>query len=106
MSSGCDLHILLYLEYYFVRELMQDLRKILPDVPFWAGGPEVSYDAEEFLKKNPAFDGVMVGEGEETFLELVKHYMNGSPSLRKPPDLCTVNRTVQFRITDGGRSWI
>ena len=34
----------------FVRELMQDLRKILPDVPFWAGGPEVSYDAEEFLK--------------------------------------------------------
>ena len=37
----------------FVRELMQDLRKILPDVPFWAGGPEVSYDAEEFLKKEP-----------------------------------------------------
>ena len=76
---------------------MQDLRKILPDVPFWAGGPEVSYDAEEFLKKNPAFDGVMVGEGEETFLELVKHYMNGSPSLEKTTGLvyCKPDGTIQ-----------
>ena len=81
----------------FVRELMQDLRKILPDVPFWAGGPEVSYDAEEFLKKNPAFDGVMVGEGEETFLELVKHYVNGSPSLEKTTGLvyCKPDGTIQ-----------
>ena len=62
----------------FVKELMQDLRKILPGVPFWVGGPEVSYDAEEFLSKNPAFNGVMVGEGEETFLELVKHYVEGN----------------------------
>ena len=81
----------------FVRELMQDLRKILPDVPFWAGGPEVSYDAEEFLKKNPAFDGVMVGEGEETFLELVKHYVNGSPSLEETTGLvyCKPDGTIQ-----------
>ena len=81
----------------FVRELMQDLRKILPDVPFWAGGPEVSYDAEEFLKKNPAFDGIMVGEGEETFLELVKHYVNGSPSLEETTGLvyCKPDGTIQ-----------
>ena len=39
----------------FVRELVPDLKKILPQVEFWAGGPEVSYDAVEFLKKNPAF---------------------------------------------------
>ena len=65
----------------FVKELMQDLKKILPEVPFWAGGPEVSYDAEEFLQKNPAFYGVMLGEGEETFLELVRHYEEGSVSL-------------------------
>ena len=65
----------------FVKELMQDLKKILPEVPFWAGGPEVSYDAEEFLQKNPAFYGVMLGEGEETFLELVRHYEEGAVSL-------------------------
>lgn len=65
----------------FVKDLMDDLRKILPDVPFWAGGPEVSFDAEEFLEKNPVFTGVMVGEGEATFLELVRYYVEGKGSL-------------------------
>ena len=59
----------------FVKELVPDLKKILPHVDFWAGGPEVSYDAVEFLKKNPAFFGVMVGEGEETFHELAGYYI-------------------------------
>ena len=44
----------------FVKELVPDLKKILPDADFWAGGPEVSYDAEKFLRSNPAFSGVMV----------------------------------------------
>ena len=39
---------------------------------------------------NPAFDGVMVGEGEETFLELVKHYVNGSPSLKQNHRTCVL----------------
>ena len=55
-------------------EVARELRKVLPNTKFWAGGPEVSYDAKEFLKKNPCFDGVMVGEGEQTFLELLEHY--------------------------------
>lgn len=61
----------------FVKELVPDLKKILPDADFWAGGPEVSYDAEKFLRSNPAFSGVMVGEGEETFQELAGHYIEG-----------------------------
>lgn len=64
----------------FVKELMADLTKILPDTDFWAGGPEVSYDAEKFLAENPEFTGVMVGEGEETFLELSGHYIEQSPA--------------------------
>lgn len=64
----------------FVKELMADLTKILPDADFWAGGPEVSYDAEKFLVENPEFTGVMVGEGEETFLELSGHYIEQSPA--------------------------
>ena len=64
----------------FVKELMADLTKILPDAVFWAGGPEVSYDAEKFLAENPEFTGVMVGEGEETFLELSGHYIEQSPA--------------------------
>lgn len=75
----------------FVRELVPDLKKILPQVEFWAGGPEVSYDAVEFLKKNPAFFGVMVGEGEETFHELAGYYIE-----RKPETLSGI-RGVAFR---------
>ena len=63
----------------FVKELMADLTKILPDVDFWAGGPEVSYDAEKFLTENPEFKGVMVGEGEETFRELAGYYVEKNP---------------------------
>ena len=63
----------------FVKELMADLVKILPDADFWAGGPEVSYDAEKFLSENPEFTGVMVGEGEETFQELSGYYVKKNP---------------------------
>ena len=81
----------------FVRELVPDLKKILPQVEFWAGGPEVSYDAVEFLKKNPAFFGVMVGEGEETFHELAGYYIE-----RKPETLNGI-RGVAFRDENKGR---
>ena len=74
----------------FVKELVPDLKKILPHVDFWAGGPEVSYDAVKFLKKNPAFFGVMVGEGEETFHELAGYYIE-----RKPENLKEI-RGVAF----------
>lgn len=67
----------------FVKELAEDLKKVLPSVPFWAGGPEVSFDAEAFLAANPAFDGVMVGEGEETFLELARYYVDHRKSLEQ-----------------------
>ena len=63
----------------FVKELMADLIKILPGVDFWAGGPEVSYDAEKFLTENSEFKGVMVGEGEETFKELARYYVEKNP---------------------------
>ena len=63
----------------FVKELIADLAKILPDADFWAGGPEVSYDAEKFLSENPEFTGVMVGEGEETFQELSGYYVKKNP---------------------------
>lgn len=78
----------------FVKELVPDLKKILPDADFWAGGPEVSYDAEKFLRSNPAFSGVMVGEGEETFQELAGHYIEG-----KPENLKEI-RGVAFRNED------
>lgn len=73
----------------FVKELMADLIKILPGADFWAGGPEVSYDAEKFLTENSEFKGVMVGEGEETFKELVGYYVEKNPqNLKDMTGIC------------------
>ncbi len=67
----------------FVRELIRDLVKILPETAFWAGGPEVSYDAEKFLTEMTEMTGVMVGEGERTFHDLLEFYIDGKGSLEE-----------------------
>ena len=61
----------------YVAELMQEYHKLCPDVPIWVGGPEASYETEDFLAEHPEITGIMVGEGEQTFLELCRHYAVG-----------------------------
>lgn len=58
-----------------VRELLGELPKLLPDTPVWLGGPEVTYDADRILRQYPQVTGVMVGEGEATFRELLAYYV-------------------------------
>ena len=67
----------------FVRELIRDLKKILPDTVFWAGGPEVSFHAKNFLEDMPQVTGIMKGEGEETFLALAGYYLEGKGRLEE-----------------------
>lgn len=60
-----------------IREIMDlavELHKVLPEIPIWFGGPEVSYHAVTFVKEHLWLTGIMVGEGEETFLELYRAY--------------------------------
>ena len=58
----------------YVTELIVEIKKLLPEVPIWLGGPEVSYDAAQVLESNPQVTGIMKGEGEETFLEVLDYY--------------------------------
>ena len=58
----------------YVGQLLRELPKILPDTKIWLGGPEVSYDAKAVLEQYPKVEGVMCGEGEETFAELLRVY--------------------------------
>ena len=67
----------------FVRELIRDLKKILPDTAFWAGGPEVSFHAKNFLEDMSQVTGIMKGEGEETFLALAGYYLEGKGRLEE-----------------------
>jgi len=64
-----------------IRELAAELHKLLPGIHIWLGGPEVSYDAGTVLRECPFLKGVMRGEGEATFLELVQYYVGQTVSL-------------------------
>lgn len=59
-----------------IKELIRELPKVLPGTDLWLGGPEVSFEAEKLLKEFPKLKGIMTGEGEETFKELLAFYVN------------------------------
>ncbi len=64
-----------------VKELADECHRLCPDVPIWVGGPEVSFETTAFLQENPGITGILVGEGEETFLELCEFYSEGKKGL-------------------------
>ena len=59
----------------YTMEIVRDVKKVLPEVEIWLGGPEVSYDAKKVLTRETDVCGVMRGEGELTFTELVRAYL-------------------------------
>lgn len=59
----------------YVQEIMTEIHKLLPDVFLFLGGPEVSFTPEEILRQYPFLAGILVGEGEETFLELCRAFI-------------------------------
>ncbi len=62
--------------YSLIDQMIPDLHKILPDTDFWAGGPEVSYNAPDIIKRWQ-LRGVMTGPGENSFCRLAAAYING-----------------------------
>lgn len=80
-----------------VQKLVVAIKKILPRTLIVLGGPEVSYTSCETLNRYPA-DIVVIGEGETTFLELVRAYQGapatpdfggiGGIAVRTPAGIC------------------
>lgn len=71
-----------------VEKLMGELHKLLPALPVFLGGPEVTYDADKLLRKYPYLTGIFIGEGEATFAQVVKYYVKKNPeSLEDIPGL-------------------
>lgn len=64
-----------------VQRIAAELRKLLCDVPLWLGGPEVSFDLEWQMQRFPTVTGIMYGEGEGTFSELIKAYVEESEDM-------------------------
>lgn len=63
--------------FSIIQELIREIPKLLPGTDIWLGGPEVSFEAEEILRQYPMVRGIMVGEGEETFKDLLSYYVGG-----------------------------
>lgn len=61
----------------YVKELLPELNKVLPGVKIWLGGPEVSYNTEEYAGRYENVAGVIKGEGEAVFKKLMDCYMEG-----------------------------
>lgn len=80
----------------FIERLLPDLKKIMPEVPIFIGGPEVSYETETFLNDHPQVTGVLQGEGEETFYRLCQAFAEGhTESLGQLPGLMLREKVVE-----------
>ena len=51
-------------------KLAENIKKISPQTMILLGGPEVTYDADMVIKKNPFVDFVIAGEGEKAISDL------------------------------------
>ena len=71
----------------YVEEVAGEIRKIIPDIVMMVGGPEVSYDGPDVLRRLPEFDMVIKGEGEKTFTEVIAHYQYGEKALADIPGI-------------------
>jgi len=58
----------------YVEAISRELKKVLPNTHIWYGGPEVSYNSEDYLVSHNYVDGIMIGEGEETLCQLIQYY--------------------------------
>ena len=61
----------------YVYSLICLLRKVMPQVKIAAGGPEVSFDPQRIFGECPQIDYIIMGEGEETFVQLVRALADG-----------------------------
>ncbi len=60
--------------------IIRTIKKVLPNVIIILGGPEVSYDIENIME-NKDIDIICYGEGEATFLELTKYFVDKKGNL-------------------------
>lgn len=63
------------------------IKKIMPQIKVMVGGLWYSYRSKETLEENPGIDFVAMGEGEETFSELMQALNEGRTNFKDIPGL-------------------
>ncbi len=59
-----------------VKNVLKDIKKVLPKIKIIAGGPELSFNAEQWLEEFPAIDYIICGSGEAGFRNLLERNLN------------------------------
>lgn len=67
----------------YVRKILANIKKILPEIKIVLGGPEVSHNAEKWIQKFKAIDYIVVGAGEKGFELLLKNDFDYKSSIIK-----------------------
>jgi len=67
-----------------VRPVLEQLRRLCPDVPYLAGGPYASAVPEETLREFKELDSVLVGEVEGAFPQLGDFLLGSCPGTEVP----------------------
>lgn len=84
--------------FMYVEELIDEMKKLRPNLPIWVGGPEVSYEVDALLREHRGIDGIMIGEGEKTFLEVCRCYVEKKEEIEEA--LCQV-KGIAYHKEDG-----
>lgn len=92
--------------FSIVKRLVGELAKLLPEVPIWLGGPEVSYEYEKLLEEFPEVTGIMAGEGEETFRELLRAYLDAWQEGGQRETIKGTEGTKKVETEDGQRAGV
>lgn len=101
-----------------VKRLIREFHKLRPEAPVWLGGPEVSHavgrgeggglsgyrEWEDLFKTCPEVTGIMAGEGEETFRELLQAYAGAERSFRQTQPVLGAEGQNKGSITGPGRA--
>ncbi|WP_226675634.1 B12-binding domain-containing radical SAM protein [Mesobacillus jeotgali] len=59
-------------------KVIKMIKKINPDIKIIAGGPEVTYDVQNWMKEVTEFDFIVIGEGEQTLKQLLSAIDSGA----------------------------
>jgi anaerobic magnesium-protoporphyrin IX monomethyl ester cyclase len=62
--------------YAVVKPLLRNVRQLLPETLIVCGGPHPTADPQSCLRDSP-IDVCCIGEGEETFTELIRTFLSG-----------------------------
>ncbi|MBM7607328.1 radical SAM superfamily enzyme YgiQ (UPF0313 family) [Lysinibacillus composti] len=68
-------------------KVIKILKTVSPNTKIILGGPEVSYDVHDWLRRIEEVDFIVMGEGETSFKELLK-YFNGEIALDEVSGIC------------------